>query len=77
MIWGSGAVDTKYLYWKNEHKWPRLAEAAAHYGIPFDEDSLHNVGCLIDECKDCVDRNGILSTFLQGDKNNPCETNVS
>ncbi len=38
----TGVVDTEYLHWENEHKWPTLAEAAAHYGIPFDKGSLHN-----------------------------------
>jgi len=37
----TGVVSTRYLEWKNEYKWPTLAETAHHYGVSTNEFTFH------------------------------------
>jgi len=45
MMTNTDIVCIYFIAQKNEWKWPKLSETAIHYGIPFNENDLHNSMC--------------------------------
>ena len=45
MMTNTDIVCVYFMAQKNEWKWPKLSETAIHYGIPFNENDLHNSMC--------------------------------